>query len=167
MANNHNASTSIDGNKGSKGAQFVTVYSKLPNGIFLQLSEEITVHEPIMGGGVREVRQGKKSGLRYSVPGTAQYIGLDAVDPKNVGKNKPLVFGYATLPNVPADFWETWSKQNADADCLVRGLVFAHAQVADGEAHAKENEKLTHGLEPIDQSKLPRGIVRADRSEAA
>jgi hypothetical protein len=121
----------------------VIVYSKLPNGIILQLSIEEDSLEPTLGGGGRTYKAFIKhqDGEKYIVPGTALAVG-------QIPSHK-MIAGYAVLSGVPVDFWETWLAQNKDADIVRRQLVFAHRQEADGDVNARDNESLRTGLEPL------------------
>src|SRR5712691_785090 len=132
----------------------VVVGCKLGNGIILQLCEMEKNHEPVMGGGSRDIMTGRKVGEKYNIRGPNVKFGEI---PKFLMAN-----GYALTSGIPEDFWNEWVKQNHDADIVRRGLIFAYHKMEDVEAKCRENEKKLTGLEPIDPTRLPiRGIETA------
>jgi hypothetical protein len=84
-----------------------------------------------------------------------------------------------TLNRIPAKFWNDWlewSPRGADGkisvktpnkrlDCITRGFVFAHPEEASVEAYTQGMAKARTGLEPIDPSKLPKGLEPMKREE--
>jgi hypothetical protein len=128
----------------------VVVCCKIPNGLILQCTRWETDHEPVMGGGSREVRIGRKYGPKHVVRG-----------PKIPHGTIPLFTeraGYALTHGIPADFWEEWLKQHKDAPYVQRGLIFAHREVASVTAFCGDNEDVLSGLEPVDPDNLPQGV---------
>jgi hypothetical protein len=136
-------SKNIEAGNGRQGATHVTVHSKLPNGIILQLSVQEDRLEPTLGVGTRMYKAWVKDPMseRYTVPGTALAVG-------QVPAHR-IIGGYATLAGVPVDFWETWLEQNKDSDIVRRHLIFASRQDGDGDAQARDGESLRTGLEPL------------------
>lgn len=75
---------------------------------------------------------------------------------------------YGLTPNVPADFWEKWSRDNAAYPPLARGMIFAQGRKPDAEAQAREldGDALTiTGLEPLnpDGDRRTRGLSAVSR----
>lgn len=132
----------------------VIVGCKIPNGIVLQLSTFESTQEPVMGGGHRDVKIGRKVGEKYVVKGPSTPFGMV---PRYL-----VAGGYALTSGIPREFWDEWVKQNHDADIVRRQLVIAHSTMEDVERQCLDNEKLLTGLEPIDPNNLPRGIQTAE-----
>lgn len=139
---------------------FVTVGCKIPNGIILQLSTMEQSTEPVMGGGHRDVKVGRKIGEKYTVRGPSLKLGEI---PAFV-----MAGGYAlTVGLVPEDFWNEWVKQNADADIVRNRLIIAHRSVDDAESECTNNASLRTGLEPMDPNRLPFSrLTTADEQKA-
>jgi hypothetical protein len=128
---------------------YVTVGCKIPNGIILQLSTMEQSTEPVMGGGHRDVKIGRKVGERYVIKGPRLKLGEV---PTFV-----MAGGYAlTIGVVPEDFWNEWVRQNHDSDIVRNEFVIAHKSVDDVESHCANNAALRTGLEPMDPNNLPR-----------
>jgi len=156
-------SKNIEAGKGHEGATHVRVYSKLPNGLVLQISHQEERPEVTMNGGINLVKVWvkDKDGEQYTIPGTAVAFG-------QMPKHR-TVAGYAVSEPIPAEFWAVWIKQHSDAHYLQRGLVFAcpiHAQT-DGDDQAMDGESLRTGLEPIDPNNLPKEMARGSRNLSA
>ena len=126
----------------------VTVASKLPIKFALQLCVEKTVQEPVMGGGVRDVKQWYPEGPVHTLHGTAVAY----------GEQRKCLFmhGAALTPNIPAAFWAEWLKQNRDSAVVRNGIIFAQAKQIDVVAEAKEKIGVRTGLEPLDPTKTHR-----------
>lgn len=77
-----------------------------------------------------------------------------------------IIGGYGITPGVPKAFWDEWRKKNAALPFVKNELIFAEADAASARDHAKDNEKLTTGLEAIDPNKPGAGIVKADDTPA-
>lgn len=133
----------------------VVIGCKLPNGLILQLSTFEQSSEPVMGGGHREVRVGRKIGTKYVIRGTSIPFGQI---PKFI-----FAGGYALTSGVPEEFWDQWYEQNKDSDIVRRELIVAHKSMDDVETHCNSNESLLTGLEPINPDKLPRGVQTATK----
>ena len=132
----------------------VIVGCKIPNGLILQLSHMERSSEPVMGGGHRDVKLGRKVGPKYVIKGPAFQVG---VMPRYL-----IAGGYALTSGIPKDFWEEWLEQNKEADYVKNDLVIAHQSMEDLERHCLDNEHLKTGLEPMDPTRLPRGLETAD-----
>lgn len=132
----------------------VVVGCKIPNGVILQLSVFEQNAEPVMGGGHRDVKIGRKVGQTYTVRGPNVKFGEI---PRFL-----MAGGYALTSGIPEDFWNTWLEQNKDAEMVKRELIVAYKSMDDVEAHCSNNETLKTGLEPMDPQNLPRGIMTAE-----
>lgn len=135
-------------------AGFVCVGCKIPNGIILQLSHRESQREPVMGGGHRDVDIWRKTGDKYTVRGPS--IPLGTV-PRFI-----MAGGYAITSGIPEDFWNEWVKQNADSEIVRNKLIIGYPQLDYLQDECLDNEKRVTGLEPIDPSRLPRGIETAE-----
>lgn len=121
----------------------VTIGCKLPSGVHLNIFTMEDSQEPIMGGGWRVIKKASFAG-RVTIKG----VGRRVDDPRVVG-------GYALTPNVDADVWAEWLKQNKDSDLVKNRMVFAHVKQAEAEAQARDQQSLRSGLEPVDPGNLP------------
>lgn len=131
--------------------EVVTVYCKLPNGLQLQLHGMQDIHEPVMGGGSRATQKAYPIGARHLVYGFARRI--------EKAPDHQIIGGYGITPNVPKDFWDAWIAQNALHDAVVNKLLFAHVKHDHATGQAKEQAELKSGLEPIEPTNAPRGIL--------
>lgn len=132
----------------------VTVACKLPNGLLLRLFRWEEHDEPVMGGGTKVVKRAIEiEGSRINLNGYAVPFGQIP--------DQQILSGYGITPNVPADFWEEWLKQNKDSDLVRNHIVFANPKTADTAAMAREHKGQKSGLEPVNTKRLPRGIEQA------
>lgn len=131
----------------------VTVACKLPHGLVLRLMNKTTVPEGQRDGGTKNV---PKWVPRPQSPTITLKGYLDKYQPGL----PPAARGssYALTPGIDKDFFDEWLKQNHDLDAVVNGLVFADEKLDAVEAMTREMADVRSGLEPIDPSKLPRGI---------
>jgi hypothetical protein len=136
----------------------VTVACKLPHGLILRLFRMETRNEPVMGGGTREVQVATQVGEPVVIKGYAAPFGQVP--------SVPIEGGYALTPNVDADFWAAWVKQNEDHDAVRNRLIFANEKSESAQRKAKDQTKVRSGLEPIDPQRLPKGIEPGNRSVA-
>lgn len=137
-----------------KSAKTVTVACKLPHGMRLRLFKMVDGVENVSGNNTRTVQRAIQVGEDVVVRGNAVAV----------GKEKPLVGGYALTPNVSKEFFDEWMRQNQHHDAVKNGLIFA-ATTRDGvEGQAEDGAKLKSGLEPLDMSMVKRGerMVAAD-----
>ena len=136
----------------------VTVASKLPHGLVLELEEEIKDKEPVMGGGHREVKRWRKNGHAVTINGTVRPFGASYSPTSQEGVG--LTFG------VDADFFAKWLSQKKDYPPVAAGMIYAAATVEDAVDHAKEISCLKSGFEPIDPRDVPEEF-RGDITQAA
>eukprot|EP01037_Dinobryon_pediforme_P023421 gene23421-24867_t len=137
-------------------ADTVTVACKIPNGLQLRVFKTEDVEEAVLGGGTRTVKRATQVGDIVKIHGPASPFG--------VAPKAPIAGGYALTHNVPAEFFAEWMKQNADSDLVRNGLIFASAKPDTTTGWAKERESVRSGLEPIDPTKLPKGIEPASKA---
>jgi len=140
-------------------AATVTIGSKDPNKMVLSIQASATHTEPVLGGGLREVTRWFNTGKQIVLNGTGVQWGQ--------ARTHPMAHGYALTPNVPADLWAEWVKQNQGSPLLTSGVLICHAKLADVVANAKNNRELRTGLEAVDpHSKMRMGmgmeIVKSD-----
>lgn len=119
----------------------VTVACNLPTGHILELCKQEKTLEPVMGGGTREVEIWTRTGQTVTIHGPALAIGAQ---PKCL-----VIGGYALTPNVDAQFWNEWLKQNARNPVVMNGCVKAFASTNRAEGWAKEHAAQKSGLEPL------------------
>lgn len=129
----------------AKTAGFVTVALKHPNGLTLRVHEEYTVHEPVMGGGSREVKAWRPKGDPIELAGNSAAHGMPIL----------LHGGYALTSNIPADSWEAWLAQNKDTDLVKKNLIFAMARGDSAASKGREMGEIKSGLERLDPDNLP------------
>ena len=128
-------------------AGVVTVASKLPHGLVLELEDETKDREPVMGGGHREVKRWRKNGQTVTINGTARPFG--APYSPTVQEGVGLTFG------VDADFFAKWLKQKEDFPPVAAGMIYAATTVEDAVDHAREISGMKSGFEPIDPYSVP------------
>lgn len=135
----------------------VTVACKLPHGLVLRVFDFVTRHEPVMGGGTREVKIAFARAETVTVKGNAVAYGRVP--------NWVIEEGCGLTPGVNKEFWEKWVEQNADHAAVRAGLIFAYERHEAAVSEARNRHALKSGLEPLDPQKLPRGIQPADRTD--
>lgn len=126
----------------------VTVASKLPFPLRLQLQKANVVTEEIPGIGIRERK-------RWNAVGDSIIINGCAVDRERPSE-KQVVAGAALTFGVDAEFWgewEAWAKENFEP--YKRGLIFANEKQASVISEAKELADEKSGFEPADPKNLP------------
>lgn len=132
----------------------VTVACKLPNGLRMRLFRMQKTHEPVLGGGSREVQVAHETGAEFTLNGWSH--------PQNKASRATIEGGYALTPNVPKDFWDAWFAQNKDTDFVKKGLIFAHEKESSTIAEAREKVAVRSGLERLDPNKMPKGVEKSD-----
>ena len=143
------------------GGATVSVASKLPMDLIIQLHDFKQSSEPVMGGGVREFKIAVK---RVNAP---VYVLSGNSYAQNKGPHQQLIGGYAITHDIPKAFWDEWLEQNKYADFIVNGLIFAHGDSASVKAEVAEKEKVKSGLERLDPTNLPKGVETSDLRRAA
>ena len=137
----------------------VTVASKLPFPLVLQLEESYGITEEVFGGGVREKVRWRKVGERVVINGCAI--------PMDRPTEKQIVGGAAFTHGVDAEFFAKWMEQKRNFAPVVNGLIFAAAKPADVVAEAKDLKDLKSGFEPVDPENLPDEFKAVEKDKAA
>lgn len=127
--------------KPQRSGQTVTVACKLPNGMILQHWKMQTFHDPVLGGGHREVQRSVEDGAPIKVHGPAVPFGLV---PKFL-----IVGGYALTTGVSKDFWDKWLHQNRNHDSVVNRCIFAMPTMDAAQGQADDLTDVQSGLQPI------------------
>ena len=130
-------------NETPKGAKYVTVACKVPNGLVLRAFKMYEEHEAVMGGGSRKFEMARTAGDPFKVNGPAPMSAMPQFD---------MPGGYALTPNVPADLWAAWLEANKDSAMVKNKLIFATATPEAASKQAKEQESVKSNLEPLDVS---------------
>jgi hypothetical protein len=139
----------------------VTVASKMPFDFTLKLYDFVESTEPVIGGGMRVVKVARER------RDTKAFIIHGNSFAQNQGAHQQIVAGYAITHGIPKAFWEQWHEQNKDADYIVNGMLFAHAESASTIAEAKEKEDEKSNLERLDPKNLPKGLQTSDMRRAS
>jgi len=136
----------------AKSGETVSVGCKLPNGLILRLQELVEIDYPIMGGGVKTVKEWRPhpTAPTFTVFGN-RAKGAEGEEPPCL-----VVGGYAITPNIPKDFWDEWVKQNKDLEPVKQNLIFAHEKADNVRGISRDQKALVTGLEPIRPGKDPR-----------
>jgi len=121
----------------------VTVACCMPNGLRLHIDDFREFPEQVLGGGTRMVRRG----YRRNVPDVV--LKGNAVPFGTTPEHRIIAQRYGLTPNVDADWWAEWLKQNADNDLVKNRIVFAHGKQEVVIDMVKEHKETKSGLEPL------------------
>ena len=132
----------------STGSETVTIASKLPMDLIMQLHDFQDEHEPVVGGGVRNFK------IARPRHGAKRFLLLGNSWAQNKGPHQRIESGCALTPDIPKDFWEEWLDQNKDGDFIKNGMIFASAEHRSVVAQAKEMESVKSGLERLDPAEI-------------
>lgn len=143
-----------------KGQRTVTVASKLPMSLDLQLCEEREARVTGQFGSITE-KHFVKVGRVYTIRGTSYPVGQA---PKGFPRRPDMSngdeeSGYALTFGVPADFMEAWIEQNKDTPLVQNEIIKVHASRDDLEDECAELTKenvLGCGLGPVNADGDPR-----------
>ncbi len=131
----------------------VTVASKLPMHLEIQLCQEKTASVTGQFGSVKETVN-VKFGAIYVIRGTGHPAGtVPKGFPKAPELNKP---GFALTHGVDAEFFARWLEQNKDTEMVINGLIMAHGDEDSLEDMTKERRKVDSGLGPLNPDGDPR-----------
>jgi hypothetical protein len=123
------------------GGATVTIASKFPFPFILQLHDWREYDQPVLGGGVRRVKESMK---RIS----AKPVTIDGASwAQNKGPHQQLANGYAITHGVPKAFWDEWLEQNKEAEFIANGMIFARDDVASAISQTNEMKDVKSGLE--------------------
>ena len=150
-------------------ASTVVVGCKLPHGLVLRLQVQHTQKVNI-GGAVHEehlwVFDTSADAEQHTLKGFARPA-AQVPSAKIVGAHHAIdggtIGGYA-ITYVPKDFWDKWAAQNKDFPPLRNGTILAWEKQDTVEGNARERIDIMSGFEPLNPSKLPRGIAQATAS---
>lgn len=132
----------------SAGAH-VTIYCKLPTGMFLQAYRMVEQRVQVMGGGVREEHIAEPVGLPVKINGNRTgRLG----DPAR----HAVIGDFGVTHGVSKDLWDQWLDANKDQPYVVNGLIFASEKGRDGEDEAHDRRDTFTGLEPMAKDGDPR-----------
>lgn len=146
-------------------AKFVTVASKLPMSIEIQLCKPTTARQSgQFGSVVEEVHV--KHGAIHVIRGVSYPEGNKL--PKGFPKRPNMIDdekgGYALTPGVPADFWAAWLEQNKDTDMVKNGMIKAQPDLESLAADAAEHANADSGLGPMNPEMDAKGSPLDRRS---
>jgi hypothetical protein len=136
----------------------VTVGSKLPHALVLELEEKTKEREPVMGGGHREVERWRKNGQAVTINGSVRPFG--APYSPTVQEGVGLTFG------VDAEFFSKWLAQKKDFPPVAAGLIFAASSTESAVDHARDISDVKTGFEPVDPHSVP-DEFKGDITQAA
>ncbi len=139
----------------------VTVACKVPNGLILRVFDMVDRDVPVLGGGVKTVKEAQVRGSSIKVLGPAAPFGQLP--------RAPIAGGYALTHGVDQAFFTEWLKQNAESELVKNGLIFAHEKADYLTKQAQEKEAVTSGLEPLkpDADKRVAGKVKIETAVKA
>lgn len=134
----------------SRSGATVTVICRMPSGLVMDLYDEGALQARPTPGALPVVKDSiRLSGARR--------------DPR-FHKKDNIMLGMGGRTEVPADFWDAWSKQNAEFMPLKKGLIFAMPKEADAVSRLAELRDERTGLEGLDKDKMP-GITPFAKEE--
>ncbi|WP_215754209.1 hypothetical protein [Acetobacter sp. P5B1] len=139
----------------SRSGATVTVICRMPSGLVLDLYDD----------GVLAARAQATQPI-MTPPAPKESIRLAGArrDPR-YHKRENIMLGMGGRTEVSADFWDAWTKQNANYMPLKKGLIFAMPKESDAVARLSELRTELTGLEGLDKDKLP-GVKPFDKEDA-
>ena len=142
------------------GGPTVTVASKLPMPLILQLHDKVMRMVPVLGGGSREeVFFQKRNGARTFVVQGCSFA-------QNKGPSQQLASGFGLTHSIPKAFWDEWLEQNDQSDMVRNGMIFAHTEMKSTTDQALDMENEKSGMERLDPQNLPKGLETATQRAA-
>jgi len=156
-----NATVGADRSEKTGGAT-VTVASKLPMPLVLQLHDFVERQE-VHAGGLHKFKQAeiRRGAPTYKIVGNAF--------PHNAAPAQMISNNFGITPGIPKAFWDEWLEQHKDMDAVRNGMIFAHSETASVQSMTREKEGIITGFERIDRDHPERhqkGIKKADREAA-
>jgi hypothetical protein len=130
--------------------EVVYVACKVSMGIMCQLYDMRPIKVRVMGGGIIMEDQAFRRGAPVRLLGPAIPFGLMP------NQRSPIVGGYRITPNVPAEFWEEWIKQNEELDAVVNGMIIWHKDMEELRAMCLDRKKELSGMQAIDVTPVSR-----------
>jgi hypothetical protein len=144
--------------KSASGAK-VTVACKMETGLRLRVFNMATSHEPVLGGGSREVKIARFAGEVW-VNGVGKKIEL--------APKAEIVAGYALTHGIDRDHWAKWFADNEESDMVENQLIFAHEDPDYLRGWCREREAMRSGTEPLtggDDARAPKSALRIEDEE--
>jgi hypothetical protein len=133
----------------SSASDTVVVACKIPMGVILRCGNFVTTWEPVLSGGMKEVRVWQPDPEKtFTVKGPARAFGEDY--------SAPVYGGYALTPHVPHEIWDRWLADNKDSAMVKNNLIFALPKFDSARDKAIEMKHVRTGLEPLAQKNDPR-----------
>lgn len=128
----------------------MTVICRMPSGLVLDLYDEDALRAPPHPGALPAIKdsvrlKGAKHDGRYH-------------------RKENIMLGMGGRTEVAADFWEAWTKQNAEFMPLKKGLIFAMPKKDDAVSRLSELREERTGLEGLNKDKMP-GITPFARED--
>lgn len=141
------SAATIEATTASPKGNKVTVCCKIPMGLELRLFKPVEVKHPVMGGGFQTVTEHHEdlNAGRVRIKGPAHYM--------HMAPKAMIVGGYALTPNVDAEFFREWMKQNQSLDAVKNGLIFAQKTPDAAQGMAEERADTFSNLEPMNPEK--------------
>lgn len=151
------------GEVGSK--ETVTVACKLPHGIVMRVQRiEKTIEQSPMGPRETTIYRPDQTQGQYIIRGYIPKYDPDSPPPISMGSR------FAYTDGIPKEIWDRWLEQNADADMVKNGLIFAFSTRTEAKAEgARREPHTTSGLEPMNPKDLKGGknsVASFDGKEA-
>ena len=143
-------------------AKTVTVRCKHPGGLILRVftMEDYDVPTP---AGVKTEKRAVMRGEPVRINGAGVPL-MPNGQPKEI--DYLIVGGFALTPNVDADFWNEWVRQNKDHPMVKNNLIAAHVSEDSARSESRKMKDLRSGLEPLVPDTDPRIPRRADGRSA-
>lgn len=152
----------------------VTVACNVANGLVLKLYKFENKYEAVMG--LPDAKRLTKEAVLDESQGTVTLFGPAPEISKDPAHRCIVVRGlnnsaYALTPNVNAEWFAEWLKQNEQNPIVRNGCVFAYADEASVRDAAKDHKEFRSGLEPLttgtDANGQPRDPRIPKKSSAA
>lgn len=129
----------------------VTVKCNLPNGVILRAFKPLTVSQPVLGGGMRDVTEYQPEGGSVVIKGTA----VPRVHDDNfvypvLDRNR-----FAITTGVDKELWDNWLAANKNSAMVVNGCIYA-VDEKDAEKADRAHKGLTSNMQPLARDGDPR-----------
>ncbi len=128
--------------------EVISVACKLPHGIRLRLFKFREIDIPVLGGGLKTVREA------YPLEGEVVLHGF--MKNKSAQPHCLVVGNFAITDNVPRDFFIEWMEQNKDHHLVKNGFIFATRRTHDTMKESENRAEMKSGLEQLDPESLPK-----------
>jgi hypothetical protein len=133
--------------KPATGTETVTVASKIPQGLILQLFKPREIEMTALGGS-QKATQFFPTGDEFTIAGAAH--------PQNEGPRCRTVGGFAITDGVPKSLWDAWMEQTGRyLPAVINKMIFAFPNSERATDAAKDHRTVLTGLERINPNKPP------------